>query len=272
MVETDKGNSFLYNPKNKWSCPSCTYLNWPKAMKCTQCQRRRSTSPTSEEGTRVKTCVKDRHLTQKDDLIHHRKGNERPYGLIPSSNPWTTSPPPLLTRESISTNNNSGDTTYSPSDSFYNDRNHLQQQGQQTTGQTQVIPKSRPDQQMLMNLKAPSTREVGSATASSLPSSPLPSNTTKWTCQICTFENWPRALKCSMCYTNKPGPPLDLTGPPLDSTRQLIDSLDTISLNDDGSGGKAEASGGLDSSSLVQEVPSGETKSGFTSDSETEEK
>lgn len=42
--DSDRLNA-VYNPKNKWSCPVCTYLNWPKAIKCTQCQRKRSPSP-----------------------------------------------------------------------------------------------------------------------------------------------------------------------------------------------------------------------------------
>ncbi|KAK7918802.1 hypothetical protein WMY93_010086 [Mugilogobius chulae] len=35
---------------NKWSCPMCTFLNWPRAIRCTQCltHRPKSTSPTSE--------------------------------------------------------------------------------------------------------------------------------------------------------------------------------------------------------------------------------
>ncbi|KAM8837924.1 ubiquitin thioesterase ZRANB1 [Spinachia spinachia] len=33
---------------NKWSCQMCTYLNWPRALRCTQClcQRLRTSSPT----------------------------------------------------------------------------------------------------------------------------------------------------------------------------------------------------------------------------------
>lgn len=33
---------------NKWSCQMCTYLNWPRALRCTQClcQRPRTSSPT----------------------------------------------------------------------------------------------------------------------------------------------------------------------------------------------------------------------------------
>lgn len=43
LINRDTGNPF-----NKWLCPTCTYMNWPRATKCAQCltQRKRS-SPTS---------------------------------------------------------------------------------------------------------------------------------------------------------------------------------------------------------------------------------
>uniref|UniRef100_A0A3Q2UC81 ubiquitinyl hydrolase 1 n=1 Tax=Fundulus heteroclitus TaxID=8078 RepID=A0A3Q2UC81_FUNHE len=38
---------------NKWSCQVCTYLNWPRAVRCTQClcQRPRTSSPTESPQT-----------------------------------------------------------------------------------------------------------------------------------------------------------------------------------------------------------------------------
>lgn len=38
---------------NKWSCQVCTYLNWPRAVRCTQClyQRQRTCSPTESPQT-----------------------------------------------------------------------------------------------------------------------------------------------------------------------------------------------------------------------------
>ncbi|KAM9831856.1 ubiquitin thioesterase Zranb1 [Neosynchiropus ocellatus] len=38
---------------NKWSCQMCTYLNWPRAVRCTQClcQRPRTNSPTEHPQT-----------------------------------------------------------------------------------------------------------------------------------------------------------------------------------------------------------------------------
>ncbi|KAM6444090.1 ubiquitin thioesterase ZRANB1 isoform 1-T3 [Liasis olivaceus] len=51
-------SSYSMESANKWSCHMCTYLNWPRAIRCTQClSQRRTRSPTespqsSGSGTR----------------------------------------------------------------------------------------------------------------------------------------------------------------------------------------------------------------------------
>uniref|UniRef100_A0A8C5S3C8 ubiquitinyl hydrolase 1 n=1 Tax=Laticauda laticaudata TaxID=8630 RepID=A0A8C5S3C8_LATLA len=51
-------SSYNVESANKWSCHMCTYLNWPRAIRCTQClSQRRTRSPTespqsSGSGTR----------------------------------------------------------------------------------------------------------------------------------------------------------------------------------------------------------------------------
>ncbi|XP_015911224.1 ubiquitin thioesterase Zranb1 isoform X2 [Parasteatoda tepidariorum] len=44
---TAQSSSASSNPHNKWSCSSCTYLNWPRATKCTQCSSVRKQFPPS---------------------------------------------------------------------------------------------------------------------------------------------------------------------------------------------------------------------------------
>uniref|UniRef100_A0A8C9XDV2 ubiquitinyl hydrolase 1 n=1 Tax=Sander lucioperca TaxID=283035 RepID=A0A8C9XDV2_SANLU len=53
---------------NKWSCQMCTYLNWPRALRCTQClcQRTRISSPTESPPDfrlqcRLSSCYNDRN-------------------------------------------------------------------------------------------------------------------------------------------------------------------------------------------------------------------
>ena len=177
--------------------------------------------------------MKDRHhLSRETDLIHHnqRKGSDhKSYSLIPSNQWSNTSPSPtVMTRDSISNNNPSGDnnhlnpTLFSPSDSFFNDRNHSVQQ----TGQEKVTPKSRSDQQqMFMNFKTKSLPPPPPSEGKDISSAS--SVQKKWSCPFCTFENWPRAIKCSMCYTVKPN-----TSSSRQDTLLLVDSLEKMSVED----------------------------------------
>lgn len=107
------------------------------------------------------------------------------------------------------------------------------------------------------------------AVQSSLPSSPVSSTVLKWSCPTCTYENWPRAVKCSMCYAVKP----NHSSSSLEAHSLLLvnESLDKLSLED--SQEVAEASGGfvIEANNRNMELASDEPQSGFSSDSETEE-
>ncbi|TGZ66416.1 hypothetical protein CRM22_005351 [Opisthorchis felineus] len=46
------------NPRTKWSCPVCTYENWPASTKCTICRTPRSSALIEEEMQRLKVCPK----------------------------------------------------------------------------------------------------------------------------------------------------------------------------------------------------------------------
>ncbi|KAF8767344.1 Ubiquitin thioesterase Zranb1 like protein [Argiope bruennichi] len=109
-----QGSSASSNPHNKWSCPTCTYMNWPRSTKCTQCATKRKTSPPPE----------------------------------PSNN----------TSSHDQSNNVSTDSTTACvlSDNYYNDRNKSW------------------------------------------------SRSIKWTCSTCTYENWPKSIKCVLCHTPRP--------------------------------------------------------------------
>lgn len=80
QCEQDSSSAFSSNnPYNKWACPGCTYLNWPRATKCTQCLTTRNgispTSPTSmifnveaESSTVGQTLTDDGLISPKSTL------------------------------------------------------------------------------------------------------------------------------------------------------------------------------------------------------------
>jgi len=254
--------SNLYNPRNKWSCPSCTYLNWPKAIKCVQCQRRRSTSPTSSSSL-------DSHHTNLNHSHHNRNRNEnQTYPLYPSWTPGSPSPPPQppTTREDNMTISG-----------YFN-----HQQRQQDGGHPDKKPPPprtlNPDQQaqMFMNfnlrrsMKTKSPPPQASSGSNSVVSDSL---IQKWSCSMCTYENWPKSVKCSMCYTHRPtslftsSSTSSVGEQPKNSGHRLTESIERLSLTPRG---QAEASGGIVIEEEVRghQVLNDDHRSGFSSDSD----
>jgi len=51
----------------------------------------------------------------------------------------------------------------------------------------------------------------------------------KWKCATCTYENWPRATRCTLCYTLKPvSPPLSPLGSSTGSIGGLYQEVATV--------------------------------------------
>lgn len=99
---------------SKWSCHMCTYLNWPRAIRCTQCLSQRQQGP--------------------------QQGPHRPSDGPHTSEPGCRLPAP---------------TAPDPCEE-YNDRNRLNTRVQH------------------------------------------------WACSACTYENWPKTLRCVVCDHPKP--------------------------------------------------------------------
>jgi len=115
--------SYIADPSAKWTCHLCTYLNWPKAVRCTQCRSARQKLPSATIGTPV----------------------SRPLNVDVNA----------------------------PADTISSARN------------------------------SPSSPEAAKATNNdrnrSVAGMSMQSNETKWPCRACTYENWPRAVRCVLC-------------------------------------------------------------------------
>jgi len=115
--------SYSADPSAKWTCHMCTYLNWPKAVRCTQCRSARQKLPSATIGSPV----------------------SRPLNVDVNA----------------------------PADTVSSARN------------------------------SPSSPEAAKATNNdrnrSVAGMSMQSNETKWPCRACTYENWPRAVRCVLC-------------------------------------------------------------------------
>lgn len=118
-------------PRSKWTCHVCTYLNWPKAVKCTQCLTPKlKISPIASAST---------------------SGNDQKV-MIPLSVNVNISEH----SGAKSTSRNNSPNSPEAAKELNNDRN----------------------------------KAVAAAAI-------------KWNCKACTYENWPKAVKCILCGTSK---------------------------------------------------------------------
>ncbi|EEC19625.1 zinc finger protein, putative [Ixodes scapularis] len=162
----------------KWSCQHCTYENWPKALRCTICQKPRPTlieeEASSEERDIYKVPLDVLHLCLTESwLTSFALAQISPLVQEPPPNPyhkWACSKCTYLNWP-------------------------------QSIKCTQCL-----------NPRGPSQGNWNSPGVPSSPPAPSPQATTsaetahssgdsrsKWTCHACTYENWPKSRKCVMC-------------------------------------------------------------------------
>ncbi|EDW16982.1 ubiquitin thioesterase trabid isoform X1 [Drosophila mojavensis] len=152
----------------KWACKVCTYLNWPRSLRCVQCCTKRGAADkeTNEAGEALQAL----RISGSDTELNATEHGSRLIGAV-ASNSNRRNGSPSLEQQQICSNsthlNNIANTCQS----------HQQQQQQQLTNQQQLQQQQHPNlstQQKLCHVA-------------------------KWACNSCTYENWPKSLKCSMC-------------------------------------------------------------------------
>lgn len=129
----------------KWSCPNCTYLNWPRSQRCVQCYTKRY----------------EDDVVSESGIIHEHLKSLNIGG--------TGSDPDLVASNNISSSKISS-YRLSPVGSINN---------------------------------LASSRCLTGAVSNRI--SPIENRSfiNKWACNTCTYENWPKSLKCSMCGQSK---------------------------------------------------------------------
>lgn len=163
QVPSPVSNQLDVDDSAKWSCSTCTYLNWPKSLKCVQCytikppttvsiniadenNNSSSSSSSSNNGDFIKT-VRNGSSSPKNLTPMNRSLCNSPCTVpkqqspaLPPTDPATTSIGPV-----VSTNSNSN-------------------LSEQCTGTIVTV------------------------------------NEKKWQCSACTYQNWPKSQKCVMCH------------------------------------------------------------------------
>ncbi|KAH8358608.1 hypothetical protein KR093_001257 [Drosophila rubida] len=184
----------------KWACKICTYLNWPRSLRCVQCSSHRSCPAISYAGgMAVTTADKDAiecvdragealqalRISGSDTELNERGGME-------ATERETGSGRQLIG----ATASNSNRRNLSPSIdqqicSNSTHLNNLANTSQSQPHQQQLTYQQQTQQQQQHQLQQNSSSSVALQKHCNF--------VAKWACNSCTYENWPKSLKCSMC-------------------------------------------------------------------------
>lgn len=136
-----------YSSVSKWSCSTCTYLNWPQTSRCSQCCTARSRTPTSGRASPIVDKCQQSQQAQASNVninINTSDGQQR-------------------TRRSGSVNE-------------------------------QIHPMSPKAAKSKVKIKEINNKTLSTTYAKA---------NCKWCCKTCTFENWPKANRCTMCGASR---------------------------------------------------------------------
>jgi len=156
--------------QGKWACHMCSYHNYPRSLRCTQCLTpRRRVSPSISSPHLTPPPFPPPKSTNRTNSIRSITDQLQPLHISVNSSPLSHH-----------------GTTVSPESSkdFYNERNRKD-----------ASARDKRDTNPPPTQTSPSNRiSLGTTTPSGGQGTP-----TKWQCLVCTYENWPKSVKCVLC-------------------------------------------------------------------------
>ena len=188
----------------KWGCEYCTYKNWDASKKCTICQAPRpmrfitdtiqspdiyevaSLASNQNEGqTVMQKQNTDSNKWSCDKCTYLNWARAKKCVVCHSLNP-ATEPVPVLAAALAPLSIN----THTPMESCSN--------SQDTGGQ--ILCSS---QDFGNNRCSPGSSTPSGNNKAVVTSSFMKTYQKKWVCKVCTFENWPRSAKCTICAAGR---------------------------------------------------------------------
>eukprot|EP00117_Sycon_ciliatum_P013287 scpid31501/ scgid14008/ Ubiquitin thioesterase Zranb1; Zinc finger Ran-binding domain-containing protein 1 len=220
--------------ERKWRCVSCSHPNWSAAPHCASCYK-----PRKEDDFNAIPLQNSSRLCDDNIIIHQtspsrcRKGKTNLLGGSYGGAVRESTSGRWVCGECSSENVNNSRECFRCKST----RPKKLAGGAQSSGAAQFgdntadsWPQSRPRRKSRRPHHARDKRSTsGVATVAvppgtgsgqaSLSASPLPPQQDvgvakpKWSCTVCTFENWPRTVRCAMCLTPRNGPGSGTSGP-----------------------------------------------------------
>lgn len=178
----------MADAKKKWSCEYCTYQNFEAAIKCTLCHASRGspliTDLHNEEQDIYKMAVKSGNNRENSEIICASKINKWNCRTCTYLNwPKATRCVQCYTPR----NKKSSPPSASPT--------HERALPGALSGEANTSRKTTPHRDM------PSSPKAAIKTSNNDINRQRTYARVKWTCKNCTYENWPKSLKCIICGT-----------------------------------------------------------------------
>lgn len=185
----------------KWDCPTCTYLNWSSSSKCTLCGTLRPTGLQQAKST----IAKIQQHTQNSLSI--KPTTTKPgCGASPGEGSrWTCHECTFSNWSNVAIctvcltprNKLTTPTTYQP--------NEVTRKGSKSESIFDYVSDASGE---TLDIKSKSIKH-NKRHSPQHEKKTISAPSKKWRCHLCTYENWPRSVKCSMCYQPRtPSPPL----------------------------------------------------------------
>ncbi|XP_055323331.1 ubiquitin thioesterase trabid [Sitodiplosis mosellana] len=191
----------------KWSCEYCTYENFPSSLKCTMCMGQKPLlnedifrlSPSQQVSCSNIVESSSLNLSQSNLTACGSSNNQE----SPASK-WTCSVCTFV--NSVKCSRCAQCTVKRESD--LDSSSHVQEQINALSIKdvdAELIAVNNRTSPLRSNSLSGSRTNLGAAGNRISPVDNKCYSTNKWPCSVCTYENWPKSLKCSMCGCPKDG-------------------------------------------------------------------
>ncbi|XP_035774996.1 ubiquitin thioesterase trabid-like [Anopheles albimanus] len=180
------------NPAGLWPCSGCTYLNPSQSRRCLQCSTRKEDliptgPPASPNGTGPRSAKCSSPIVISDYMRISEQLNAMNLSRSGVPDECNTAPEP--SQYSMPAGGPGKRRNNSPSSATA----YCSSSTARATDNTDAVDKSGTG-----GKHGGSSSDICTPPGSTAVSSPV-NNGSKWFCSVCTYENWPKSLKCSMC-------------------------------------------------------------------------
>jgi hypothetical protein len=173
--------------KKKWSCSVCTYLNWPKSLKCVQCLTLKqidsemlttTTTTGACSNTMIQNAANLNNNGEVNNLLISSDGNKREIELatVATATKIELVDSPALTPTLNRSSCNSPCT--------------MPKVVTQSSQSIELVSLKSSKNNDGENLSSNTNILIEESSASPK----------KWPCSACTYQNWPKAQRCIMCH------------------------------------------------------------------------